>query len=87
MAYSRIMDTKGTKMIARDYSPQAKLDQHAKDIKLMLSSAANSQLDLPLSETHLKLLQRASQLGYGQSDNSAIIEAYHASQISSESEA
>lgn len=86
MAYSRIMDTKGTKMIARDYSPQAKLDQHAKDIKLMLSSAANSQLDLPLSETHLKLLQRASQLGYGQSDNSAIIEAYHASQISSESE-
>ncbi len=86
MAYSRIMDTKGTKMIARDFSPQAKLDQHAKDVKLMLNNAANSQLHLPLSETHLKLLQRASQLGFGESDNSAIIEAYPARQTSSESE-
>lgn len=77
MAYSRIMDTKGCKMIARDFSPQAKLDQHAKDVKLMLASARVTNLELPLSETHLELLQRASELGYGEADNSAIIEAYH----------
>jgi 3-hydroxyisobutyrate dehydrogenase-like beta-hydroxyacid dehydrogenase len=86
MAYSRIMDTKGSRMIARDFSPQARLDQHAKDVKLMLASARLSNLKLPLSETHLELLQRASQLGFGEADNSAIIEAYRAMQPTSESE-
>jgi len=86
MAYSRIMDTKGSKMIARDFSPQAKLDQHAKDVKLMLASAQMNNLELPLSETHLEILRRASQLGYGESDNSAIIEAYRAMKQTSESE-
>ena len=86
MAYSRIMDTKGSKMIARDFSPQAKLDQHAKDVKLMLASARLSNVHLPLSETHLTILQRASHLGYGDADNSAIIEAYHAMRPTSESE-
>ena len=79
MAYSRIMDTKGSKMITRNFSPQAKLSQHAKDVKLMLNSAAKNDLELPLSETHFKLLQRASQLGFGESDNSAVIEAYSSS--------
>jgi 3-hydroxyisobutyrate dehydrogenase-like beta-hydroxyacid dehydrogenase len=76
MAYSRIMDTKGTKMIARDFTPQAKLDQHAKDVRLMLASARLNHIELPLSETHLELLERASQLGFGDADNSAIIETY-----------
>ncbi|MCY2985453.1 MAG: NAD(P)-dependent oxidoreductase [Planctomycetota bacterium] len=87
MAYSRIMDTKGNKMIARDFTPQAKLDQHAKDVKLMLASARESNLELPLSKTHLELLQRASQLGFGGADNSSIIEAYFASKQADESEA
>jgi 3-hydroxyisobutyrate dehydrogenase-like beta-hydroxyacid dehydrogenase len=86
MAYSRIMDTKGSKMIAREYSPQAKVDQHAKDVKLMLASARLNHLELPLCETHLKLLQRASQLGFGDADNSAIIEAYHTMKQTDESE-
>ncbi len=86
MAYSRIMDTKGSKMIARDFSPQAKLDQHAKDVRLMLASAARNHLELPLSETHLKLLERASMLGYGAADNCAIIEAYRAMKQTDESE-
>ncbi len=86
MAYSRIMDTKGSKMIAGDYSPQAKLDQHAKDVKLMLASASQNHLKLPLSETHLALLQRASQLGFGQLDNSAIIEAIRAVEQTGEGE-
>lgn len=86
MAYSRIMETKGSKMIARDFTPQAKLDQHAKDVRLMLASASLSNLNLPLSETHLALLQRASELGYGEADNSAIIEAYRAVKQTDESD-
>jgi 3-hydroxyisobutyrate dehydrogenase-like beta-hydroxyacid dehydrogenase len=32
MAYSRIMDTKGRKMIEGDFRTQARLSQHLKDI-------------------------------------------------------
>jgi 3-hydroxyisobutyrate dehydrogenase-like beta-hydroxyacid dehydrogenase len=72
MAYSRIMDTKGEKMIARDFTPQAKLSQHLKDVRLMLAA---SGIPLPLSETHRELLEKAEALGYGEADNSAVIQA------------
>lgn len=72
MAYSRIMDTKGDKMITRDFEPQAKLSQHLKDVRLMLAA---SEIPLPLSETHRALLEKAVALGYGEADNSAVIQA------------
>lgn len=72
MAYSRIMDTKGEKMITQDFTPQAKLSQHLKDVRLMLSA---SSIPLPLSETHRQLLEKAEALGFGEADNSAVIKA------------
>jgi 3-hydroxyisobutyrate dehydrogenase-like beta-hydroxyacid dehydrogenase len=72
MAYSRIMDTKGEKMITQDFTPQAKLSQHLKDVRLMLAASA---IPLPLSETHRELLEKAEALGYGEADNSAVIQA------------
>lgn len=76
MAYSRIMDSKGEKMIDRDYTPQAKLAQHAKDVRLMLEDAGRIGTRLPLTETHQQILQRAVDLGFGELDNCAIIETY-----------
>ena len=73
MAYSRIMDTKGEKMIAQDFTPQAKLSQHLKDVRLMLAA---SSIPLPLSETHRQLLEKAESLGFGDADNSAVIKAF-----------
>ena len=70
MAYSRIMDTKGEKMLAHDFTPQAKLSQHLKDVRLMLAA---SSIPLPLSETHRELLEKAEALGFGEADNSAVI--------------
>ncbi len=72
MAYSRIMDTKGEKMITQDFTPQAKLSQHLKDVRLMLAA---SSIKLPLSETHRELLEKAEALGFGDADNSAVIKA------------
>ncbi|MBI5775476.1 MAG: NAD(P)-dependent oxidoreductase [Verrucomicrobia bacterium] len=72
VAYSRIMDTKGEKMIAQDFTPQARLSQHLKDVRLMLAA---SSIPLPLSTTHRKLLEKAEALGFGEADNSAIIKA------------
>ncbi|MCP5557817.1 MAG: NAD(P)-dependent oxidoreductase [Verrucomicrobiaceae bacterium] len=72
MAYSRIMDTKGSKMIAQDFTPQAKLAQHLKDVNLMLAAG---DLPLPMTEAHRALLERAIALGFGDEDNSAIFKA------------
>jgi 3-hydroxyisobutyrate dehydrogenase-like beta-hydroxyacid dehydrogenase len=75
-AYSRAMDTKGPKMLAEDFRPQARLSQHRKDVQLMLAAAAGLGLRLPLSDAHVGLLEAAEMAGYGESDNSAIIIAY-----------
>jgi 3-hydroxyisobutyrate dehydrogenase-like beta-hydroxyacid dehydrogenase len=76
-AWSRVMDTKGQKMIDSDFQPpQARLDQHWKDVRLILDLGRTVGSPLPLSELHEQLLSRASELGYGTSDNSAIIRAF-----------
>ena len=72
-AYSRIMDTKGEKMISGDFTPVARLSQHLKDVRLILDAA--KPMSLPLSEMHRELLEKAVALGYGELDNSAIIKA------------
>ena len=74
MAYSRIMDTKGEKMITQDFTPQAKLSQHLKDVRLMLSAAGDTAL--PLSVAHRTILEAAEAAGHGDLDNSALILAW-----------
>jgi 3-hydroxyisobutyrate dehydrogenase-like beta-hydroxyacid dehydrogenase len=73
MAYSRIMDVKGEKMLRGDFKPQARLSQHLKDVRLMLAAANKARTKLPLSETHKKILAAAEAAGLGALDNSAII--------------
>jgi len=81
MGYSRVMDTKGNKMIDGDFEPQARLSQHLKDVRLMLESAASAGQRLPLSETHRDLLELAERLGFGALDNSAILRAIEAQRL------
>jgi 3-hydroxyisobutyrate dehydrogenase-like beta-hydroxyacid dehydrogenase len=73
MAYSRIMDVKGEKMLRGDFKPQARLSQHLKDVRLMIAAATKAHTKLPLSETHKRILCAAEAAGLGQLDNSAII--------------
>ena len=75
MAYSRIMDSKGEKMVQGDFSPQAKLSQHLKDVCLMQSAARQSGAILPMTEAHRSLLETAMTMGLGDLDNSAILQA------------
>lgn len=76
VTYSRVMDSKGQRMIEEDFTPQARLSQHLKDVNLMLQHAANGNTALPLSETHRMLLQTAEDAGNGELDNSAVIRAW-----------
>lgn len=78
-AASTVMKTKGTKMATRSYEPQARLSQHLKDVRLILEQARHTGAAMPLSEVHRKLLEQAESLGFGDADNSAIIEAYRES--------
>ena len=73
-AYSRAMDVKGRKMVERDFTVQAKLSQHLKDVRLMLQAGADAGLPLPLTETHRRLMEQAEAAGLGDLDNCAIIE-------------
>lgn len=75
-AYSRVMDTKGRKMITGDFTAEARLSQHLKDVRLILAAARKAGVRLPLSEVHCRLLEKAEARGYGAADNSAIIKAF-----------
>ena len=81
-AYSRIMDTKGDKMLQRDFEPQARLSQHLKDVRLILEAAARAGQPLPLSEAHRELLELAERRGLGALDNSAIVRAIESRKLS-----
>ena len=73
-AYSRIMDTKGEKMLQADFTPEARLSQHLKDVRLILAQGHGAGLPMPLSEAHRAVLESAEAAGLGALDNSAIIQ-------------
>lgn len=74
MAGSRIMDSKGPKMVRGDFTPQARLAQHLKDVRLMLAQADGAGLPMPLSRAHERLLDSAVTAGLGDLDNTAVIQ-------------
>jgi 3-hydroxyisobutyrate dehydrogenase-like beta-hydroxyacid dehydrogenase len=75
-AASKVMESKGRKMVSGDWAPQARLSQHLKDVRLIVAAAQQRGLPIPLSRVHQQLLERAERLGFGDADNSAVIEAY-----------
>jgi 3-hydroxyisobutyrate dehydrogenase-like beta-hydroxyacid dehydrogenase len=75
-AYSRVMEDKGEKMLHHDFSVEARLSQHLKDVRLILAAARAKNAKTPLSQVHRQLLERLEAAGYGNLDNSAIIMAY-----------
>jgi 3-hydroxyisobutyrate dehydrogenase-like beta-hydroxyacid dehydrogenase len=76
VAYSRVMDAKGRKMIEGDFAPEARLSQHHKDVRLILEAAVRTGAMLPLTQLHDFLLGQIEDRGLGNLDNSAIIRAY-----------
>ncbi|MHC2331233.1 NAD(P)-dependent oxidoreductase [Bradyrhizobium sp. USDA 4454] len=77
-AYSAVMDSKGPKMLARDFSPQSHIAQTLKDAELILQEAARHGLSLPMTAAQAELLRAAIALQGPDSDSAAIIEAIRA---------
>ena len=74
-AYSVAVDVKGKKMLEGDFSPQAKVSQHHKDLTLILEEARRAGLDLPLGRVHHEVLGRLIADGDGDLDACAVIKA------------
>jgi len=72
-AYSQIMDVKGAKMIAADFTPHGKVNQSMKDFSLMLEQAKRLGQRLPLGETYAGLMQGCIDNGEAELDNGAVI--------------
>ena len=74
-AYSRVMDSKGPKMLTRDFTPQSHIAQTLKDAELILHEASQRNLPLPMTSTQTTLLRAAILLEGPDSDSAAVIEA------------
>lgn len=74
--YSKAMDVKGSKMLAGDFAPEARLAQHLKDVRVILKTGRMLGAHLPFSHLHEQLLSEGVDLGYGSEDNSAIIKLF-----------
>jgi len=73
-AYSRAMDVKGEKMLQGDFTPQSKIAQHHKDIRIILEYAERTGQELPLAHLHKEILELAMAAGEGELDTSAVIQ-------------
>jgi 3-hydroxyisobutyrate dehydrogenase-like beta-hydroxyacid dehydrogenase len=74
-AYSRVMETKGEKMLARDFRPQSHISQTLKDAELILGEATRRGLVLPVTAAQADLLRAAIALEGPDRDSAAVIEA------------
>jgi 3-hydroxyisobutyrate dehydrogenase-like beta-hydroxyacid dehydrogenase len=73
-AYSQVMDTKGPKMVERDFAPEGRVRQSLKDVQLMLDQARAAGQRLPMLEVHADVLAGCVRAGEGDHDNSIVLE-------------
>jgi 3-hydroxyisobutyrate dehydrogenase-like beta-hydroxyacid dehydrogenase len=74
-AHSQVMDTKGDKMLKRDFTPQSHISQTLKDAELILDEASHCNLRLPMTSAQADLVRAAIALQGPDSDSAAVIEA------------
>jgi len=74
-AASQVMDIKGPLMVARDFAPQGRVSQSAKDFYLIRDAALACGQRLPFAELYLTMMQDCIDHGEADLDNAAIIKA------------
>jgi 2-hydroxy-3-oxopropionate reductase len=72
-SYSQVMDTKGAKMVRGEFTPEGRIRQTLKDVKLMLAQAGTRGQQLPLATLNEEVLEACVRQGEGDDDNSAVI--------------
>lgn len=72
-AASKVMASKGPKMVARDFSPLGRVTQSAKDFGLIYEQAQNAGQGLPMAQRYLEVVADSLAQGEGGLDNSAVL--------------
>jgi 2-hydroxy-3-oxopropionate reductase len=73
-SYSQVMDTKGEKMLARDFAPEGRVRQTLKDVHMMLDQGEKLGQALPMLQVHCDVLEACVRAGEAERDNSIIVE-------------
>jgi 3-hydroxyisobutyrate dehydrogenase-like beta-hydroxyacid dehydrogenase len=73
-AASQVMDSKGAKMVSREFAPEGRVRQTLKDTQLMLDQARRLAQKLPLLAVHAEVLEACIRHGESEQDNSIVIE-------------
>jgi 3-hydroxyisobutyrate dehydrogenase-like beta-hydroxyacid dehydrogenase len=74
-AHSRAVEGKGAMMIEGTFvPPQSRVEQHRRDLRLIIEAAARGGRKLPFAATHAGVLDAAIADGAGDLDNASIID-------------
>lgn len=73
-SYSQVMETKGPKMLARDFAPEGRVKQTLKDVHMMLDQGKQLGQELPTLNVHCDVLEACVRAGEAERDNSIIVE-------------
>jgi 2-hydroxy-3-oxopropionate reductase len=73
LAGNRILDRKGESMRRRDFTPGFRVDLHHKDLGIVLDSARDSGVVLPLGAVVVQLMASLRAQGHGDLDHSALL--------------
>lgn len=73
LAGNRILDRKAAGMIRHELQPGFRIDLHHKDLGIVLDSARQAGVVIPLGAVVAQLMAAARAQGYGDLDHSALI--------------
>ena len=62
-SYSQVMDTKGAKMLSRDFAPEGRVKQTLKDVHMMLGQSEKLGQELPMLKVHCDVLEACVRAG------------------------
>jgi 3-hydroxyisobutyrate dehydrogenase-like beta-hydroxyacid dehydrogenase len=71
---SQVMETKGPKMLARDFAPEGRVKQTLKDVHMMLNQGEQLGQELPMLKVHCDVLEACVRAGEAERDNSIVVE-------------
>lgn len=82
-AASKVMASKGPKMVSRDFSPLGRVTQCAKDADLIYKQAIAAGQGLPMTQRYREVLAASIENGEGDLDNSAVLLAIERTPVTS----
>lgn len=75
-AASHILDFKGEKMLARDFTPHAAVGIYVKDLGMCAELTREKGFEAPLTAAALEMFRRAEAAGWREDDCARVIEVY-----------